>query len=416
MTRETSNTFSVSVVTVTAGNSTTYAYTGVVMPGDGQNSARAFDDTQVRNGMMIEQGGNNHGYECDNGIRFYDPATNTTGYIEPWLHSGPEYVRGNRDPAYLILDMQPDGYVFKNQYVYTYDNCHQIYFASLDKLIDLSGTGAIYDFATSQWTHGSAPPFVDAPKYMSGASIITPGVRIDPATDRHNYIDMDAVAQSAWTSGQSFYDGFRIYVPSLDIGVWIGGGSGGGGGFIGVLKRNPDYPASSSKPLIARAIGASEASFPLRSWSRNISTGVVISPTKIFIGDGQTRNNAEYNTDCYIIDVSPCVNFGLPIIESHYVGAKDAFAVDMGMCAWVLDTARNRVITVGRKVLAWSLTTEGPWIDISPSDWGYGFAWTKAMYHEPSDKIYFKGSKITSAASDVESSNQYNKMFYIQFD
>ena len=46
MTRETSNTFSVSVVTVTAGNSTTYAYTGVVMPGDGQNSARAFDDTR----------------------------------------------------------------------------------------------------------------------------------------------------------------------------------------------------------------------------------------------------------------------------------------------------------------------------------------------------------------------------------
>ena len=45
MTRETSNTFSVSVRQLLPGNSTTYAYTGVVMPGDGQNSARAFDDT-----------------------------------------------------------------------------------------------------------------------------------------------------------------------------------------------------------------------------------------------------------------------------------------------------------------------------------------------------------------------------------
>ena len=72
----------------------------------------------------------------------------------------------------------------------------------------------------------------------------------------------------------------------------------------------------------------------------------------------------------------------------------------MGMCHWVLDTTRNRVIKVGRKVLAWSLDTEGPWVDISPSDWGYGFAWTKAMYYAAHDRIYFKGSKITNA-SDV---------------
>ena len=67
--------------------------TGTSMTMEGFESARAFDDIQVRNGMFIEQGGNNHSYENNNGIRYYDPATNTTGYIEPWLKSAP-FVQG----------------------------------------------------------------------------------------------------------------------------------------------------------------------------------------------------------------------------------------------------------------------------------------------------------------------------------
>ena len=47
--------------------------------------------------MMLEQGGTTTDTSAITAFGS-DPATNTTGYIEPWLHSGPEYVRGNRDP------------------------------------------------------------------------------------------------------------------------------------------------------------------------------------------------------------------------------------------------------------------------------------------------------------------------------
>ena len=408
-----SNTFS--IIVSASGGVATYGFTGTSMTMEGFESARAFDDIQVRNGMLIEQGGNNHSYENNNGIRYYDPATNTAGYIEPWLKSAP-FIQGSSDPNTILLGLWPNGYVMKNQYIYTHDNNHQMWLPSVDKLVDLSGTGGIYDFATSQWTHGGAPPFVDQPTYVNSSGVVTsPGVRIDPNTDKTAYIDMDAVAISAWGSGQQFYDGFRAYVPDLTMGIWIGGGTGGGGYYIGVLKENPAYPETSTKPWIARCMGALEGVFPFRAWSRTISNGVVFDVTKIFIGGGLTRNHSETNYDCYVIDVAPCKTMQLPTVLSHYSGVLSGFPVDMGMCHWVLDTTRNRVIKVGRKVLAWSLDTEGPWVDISPSDWGYGFAWTKAMYYAAHDRIYFKGSKITNASDVTETSSLYGKMYYIAF-
>ena len=104
----------------------------------------------------------------------------------------------------------------------------------------------------------------------------------------------------------------------------------------------------------------------------------------------------------------------LPTVLSHYSESCQDFLLTWA-CHWVLDTTRNRVIKVGRKVLAWSLDTEGPWVDISPSDWGYGFAWTKAMYYAAHDRIYFKGSKITNASDVTETSSLYGKMYYIAF-
>ncbi|MBX3685290.1 MAG: hypothetical protein KF909_04090 [Rhodocyclaceae bacterium] len=394
----------------------TLGTTGISMPTEGQDSWRAFDDVQVRRGMLIEQGGNNHGYEFNNGIRFYDPDSNTAGYLHPWEHGTAAYVPGSRDPHDVILASQPGDYVFKNEKVYTYDNTHQMYLASDDRLVDLSGVGGVYDFASARWTHGSAPPFKTPALRMNRAgNAVLVGTEQAPGTAKTDFIDMDALARSAWGGGAQFYDGFRSYVPALDIGLWIGGGTGGAGGYVGILRRNPDYPARSTRPWLARVLLAPEAALPLGCWSRSISNGVVFDDSKLFIGGGLKRRHTAVNQDCQILDLAPCADGRLPSIVSTFADALAGYPHDYGMCQWVLDTTRNRVIRIGRRLLAWPLGANGPWEDISPAGWAYGFGDTKGFYYAPHDRIYFKGPVLNSAGAPSSTSAQANEIRYLAF-
>ena len=394
----------------------TLGTTGVSMPTDGQDSWRAFDDVQVRKGMLIEQGGNNHGYEFNNGIRFYDPDSNTSGYLHPWEHGSAAYVPGSREPDEVIITSQPPDYVFKNEKVYTYDNTHQMYLASEDKLVDLSGVGGVYDFAAARWTHGSAPPFRTPALRMNraGNAVLAGSGRV-PSTTKTDFVDMDALALSAWGAGAQFYDGFRAYVPALDIGLWIGGGTGGGGAYVGDLRRNRDYPASSTRPWIARVRAAPEAALPVGCWSRSISNGVMFDDDKLFIGGGLRRHHTAVNQDCQILDLAPCAEGNLPVVLTTFVDALAAHGNDHGMCQWVLDTARKRVIKLGRRLLAWPLDAGGPWEDITPPGWRHGFGDTRGFYHAPHDRIYFKGPALDGTGRTSGTTAQANEVRYLEF-
>ena len=63
----------------------------------------------------------------------------------------------------------------------------------------------------------------------------------------------------------------------------------------------------------------------------------------------------------------------LPSIVTPSPDALAGYPHDYGMCQWVPDTTRNRVIRIGRRLLAWPLGANGPWEDISPVGWAYGF-------------------------------------------
>lgn len=107
-------------------------------------------------------------------------------------------------------------------------------------------------------------------------------------------------------------------------------------------------------------------------------------------------------------------NGDLPTILTTYTDAFADFAADYGMCQWVLDTTRNRVIRIGRKLLAWDLDTEGPWIDISPVDWGYGFGDTKGFYYAPHDRVYFKGPALNSGGGSTSTSSAASEIRFVE--
>ena len=89
-------------------------------------------------------------------------------------------------------------------------------------------------------------------------------------------------------------------------------------------------------------------------------TALFFDGTKIFIGGGLTRNHSETNYDCYVIDVCSMQDHATTNCVVTLLRSLVRFPVDMGMCHLGAGYRKKWVIKVGRKVLAWSLDTEGP--------------------------------------------------------
>ncbi len=303
----------------------------------------------LKDGRIASFGTGNHAPEQSNAVRCIDPVRSPPGvqYSElfPWTQD----------------ISPPDMWTGRNLYVSNYDNHASIYIPSDNKLVWV-GHG-VFDVATRQWTHGDRPPF--------GA-----GQRWD------GFVDTGASPGFA-----GVYNPAVGWSEILDKGVWFGNSAGGSGAAFNdltLLERNPNYPATSTRPwrLSVTNLGSQGVAGLTRSRNSAVCVGTDLYVT----GPEEATSTLRFyrinlQTRRLVATLAPP-----PAVSGEYFPQL------------VHDTARNRFVLIGQRVFLYDLAGNS-WSNVTPAGWP-GYSGPCGVYHPALDCIFFRGTPPNATGSE----------------